>query len=201
MKPGIVHRLDRLTSGLIVIAKNDDSHNHLAEQIATRSMQRNYIAFCQGSFAPRHLAVDAPIGRHRTNRLTMTITNSGRAALTHFTNLKTTKAHGLGTSSILLCKLHSGRTHQVRVHAAFKRFPLLNDTLYGGKDIAHIPHVTSGRQMLHAFQIALNHPKTNERMTFTAPPPQDMQSVYHAINRGETVFQNPQQHAPEIFQD
>ena len=126
-RPGIVHRIDKDTSGLLVVAKNDNAHRSLSEQIALHTAYRRYMALCVGS--PREDAgtVDAPIGRHPVDRKRMAIVGGGREAVTHWT--VTERFHG---KSLIECKLETGRTHQIRVHMSYIGHPLLGDTLYGG---------------------------------------------------------------------
>ena len=172
-RPGIVHRIDKDTTGLLVVAKNDAAHRSLSEQIAVHSAYRRYMAICVGS--PREDAgtVDAPIGRHPVDRKRMAIVRDGRAreAITHWTVKE--RFHGM---SLIECKLETGRTHQIRVHMASIGHPVLGDEIYGGdKCRAAREHAKfiSG-QALHAYRLELDHPRTGERLSFEAPLPADM---------------------------
>ena len=198
-KPGIVHRLDKDTSGLIVSAKNDKAHICLSQQIESRSMQRTYAAFCHGNVAPRIMEVVQPVGRHPSQRTKMSITQKGRYAHTTLKTILVSKAQNLGLVSLVLCTLHTGRTHQIRVHCAHQRHPLLNDILYGGQSITQIGHILkAGRQSLHALSLTLDHPETHERLSFTAPVPADLRALYDILKCGDIVF-NSEQSVLEIF--
>ena len=172
-RPGIVHRIDKDTSGLLMVAKNDTAHRSLSEQIALHTAYRRYLAICVGS--PREDAgtVDAPIGRHPVDRKRMAIVRDGRAreAVTHWTVKE--RFHGI---SLIECKLETGRTHQIRVHMSSIGHPVLGDEVYGGdKHRAAKEHAKyiSG-QCLHAYRLELDHPRTGERMSFESPLPAEM---------------------------
>ena len=170
-RPGIVHRIDKDTSGLLVVAKNDNAHRSLSEQIALHTAYRRYMALCVGS--PREDAgtVDAPIGRHPVDRKRMAIVQGGREAVTHWTVAE--RFHG---KSLIECKLETGRTHQIRVHMSSIGHAVLGDEVYGGdKCRAAREHAKfiSG-QCLHAYRLELDHPRTGERMSFEAPIPENM---------------------------
>ena len=200
-KPGIVHRLDKDTSGLIIAAKNDSAHLHLAQQIESRAMQRTYAAFCHGSVAPRVMDIIEPIGRHPTQRTKMSVTKKGRHAHTTLKTFLVSKAKNLGTVSLVQCTLHTGRTHQIRVHCAHQRHPVLNDILYGGQNITlHEPKMREGRQALHAQSLALTHPRSKAPLSFIAPPPEDLKALHKKLKQGEVLF-NSEQHVREIFPD
>lgn len=162
IRPGIVHRIDKDTSGLLLVAKNDFSHLSLSEQIKAHSVQRAYIAIAQGSMKQDSGSVEGPIGRHPIDRKKMAIVPDGRSALTHWRVLEPLKG-----ATLLECKLTTGRTHQIRVHMASIGHPLLGDPLYGPKKP---PYPVHGGQLLHAFRIGFVHPRTGEEMLFEAPP-------------------------------
>ena len=173
-RPGIVHRLDKDTSGLIVIAKNDAAHAALAAQFAERTMEKRYLALARGWPRAEVGSIDAPIARHRNDRKKMAVAadGRGRAALTTYRLLQRLKPGDVGlAASLLECRLHSGRTHQIRVHLKHLGHPILGDSLYGGpvSDVTPRPD----RQMLHAWILALKHPRTGESLRFVAPPPAD----------------------------
>ncbi|MCR4621345.1 MAG: RluA family pseudouridine synthase [Clostridiales bacterium] len=161
-RPGIVHRIDRDTSGLLLVAKNDAAHRSLSEQIAAHSVERIYKAIVCGHFRESEGQVDAPIGRHPTDRKKMAIVQSGRPALTNWRVLEELKG-----ASLIECRLTTGRTHQIRVHMASLNHPVLGDPVYGFKKP---PYAVEGGQLLHAGVIGFVHPVTGERMRFEAEP-------------------------------
>lgn len=197
-KPGIVHRLDKDTSGLIIAAKNNEAHLSLSKQIENRTMQRTYATFCHGDVVPRIMDVMCPIGRHPTQRTKMSVTKKGRQAHTTLKTILAAKVHHLGVVSLVQCSLHSGRTHQIRVHCAHQHHPVLNDTLYGGQNITLQYPIKEGRQALHAHSLSFDHPKTQERLSFTATPPEDLITLYNSIAQGEVLF-NSERLVKEIF--
>jgi len=162
IRPGIVHRIDKDTSGLLLVAKNDFAHLALSEQIKEHSVQRAYMAIAIGGFREEGGTVEGPIGRHPVDRKKMAIVPGGRDAVTHWRVLQPLKG-----ATLLECRLTTGRTHQIRVHMASIGHPLLGDPLYGPKKM---PHPVSGGQLLHAFRIGFVHPRTGEEMLFEAPP-------------------------------
>ena len=162
IRPGIVHRIDKDTSGLLLVAKNDFSHASLSEQIKAHSVQRAYMAIVQGGMREDCGTVEGPIGRHPTDRKKMAIVPGGRDAVTHWRVLEELKG-----ATLLECRLTTGRTHQIRVHMASIGHPLLGDPLYGPKKM---PYPVQGGQLLHAFRIGFVHPRTGEEMLFEAPP-------------------------------
>ena len=162
LRPGIVHRIDRDTSGLLIAAKNDRAHLALAAQLRDHSLYRLYHAVAVGGFREDSGTVDAPIGRHKTDRKRMTVTPDGREAVTHWQVVDA--QNGL---THLTCRLETGRTHQIRVHLAHIGHPLLGDTVYGAKK--PVPGLAG--QCLHAAQLTFTHPATGERVTVEAPLP------------------------------
>ena len=164
IRPGIVHRIDKDTSGLLLVAKNDFSHASLSEQIKAHSVQRAYMAIVQGGMRQEFGTVEGPIGRHPTDRKKMAIVPGGRDAVTHWRVLEELKG-----ATLLECRLTTGRTHQIRVHMASIGHPLLGDPLYGPKKM---PYPVQGGQLLHAFRIGFVHPRSGEEMLFEAPPEQ-----------------------------
>ena len=162
LRPGIVHRIDRDTSGLIVAAKNDRAHLSLAAQLQDHSLFRSYHAVAVGGFKEDSGTVRAPIGRHRTDRKRMAVCPDGREAVTHWQVVDTRDGH-----THLTCRLETGRTHQIRVHMAYLGHPLLGDTVYGAKK--PVPGLAG--QCLHAAQLTFTHPSTGERLTVESPLP------------------------------
>ncbi len=162
IRPGIVHRIDKDTSGLLLIAKNDFAHVSLSEQIRAHSVHRAYQAIVIGNFKQDSGTVDAPIGRHPTDRKKMAIVANGREACTHWQVLKPLKG-----AALIEARLTTGRTHQIRVHMASIGHPVLGDPVYGPKKS---PYPVNGGQLLHAYRIGFKHPKTGEEMLFTAQP-------------------------------
>lgn len=168
-RPGIVHRLDKDTSGCIVVAKNDGAHNSLSAQFAERDTQKIYLAVVQGLPSPSEGTVFTNIGRHPVNRLKMTVVNpgSGKPAITDY---KTLFYDEHTDSSLMLCTLHTGRTHQIRVHMLHLGHPLIGDPVYSHPSRQK---ARPGRLMLHAWRLSFFHPVSGKRMHFTAPiPPQ-----------------------------
>ena len=162
IRPGIVHRIDKDTSGLLLVAKNDLAHLSLSEQIKAHSVQRAYMAIVQGGMKQEEGSVEGPIGRHPVDRKKMAIVPDGRDALTYWKVIEPLKG-----ATLLECRLTTGRTHQIRVHMTSIGHPLLGDPLYGPKKM---PYPVNGGQLLHAFRIGFVHPRTGEEMLFEAPP-------------------------------
>ena len=162
IRPGIVHRIDKDTSGLLLVAKNDFSHIALSEQIRAHSVQRAYMAIVQGGMKQDSGTVEGPIGRHPADRKKMAVVPGGREAVTHWRVLEPLRG-----ATLLECRLTTGRTHQIRVHMASIGHPLLGDPLYGPKKM---PYPVAGGQLLHAFRIGFVHPRSGEEMLFEAPP-------------------------------
>ncbi len=162
MRPGIVHRLDKDTSGLLVVAKNDDAHLSLSKQIAERSAKRIYAAIVHGNIHEDELTIDKPVGRSRRDRKKMAIDAGGRSAVTHIKVLER-----FGEFTYIEASLETGRTHQIRVHMASIGRPVAGDAVYGpGK-----PKLHENGQLLHAKELHLTHPVTGEEMVFRAPLP------------------------------
>ena len=172
-RPGIVHRLDKDTSGLMVVAKNEWTHEKLSEMISTKLVERKYLAIVQGVIKHDTGEIDAPIGRDSHNRQKMAVTDvHGKDAITHFKVLEK-----LNNSTYIECKLDTGRTHQIRVHMAYIGHPVLNDPLYGrGKS-------SEFGQMLHSYSIRFNHPRTNKELFFTVDPPKEFQEKLEELRK------------------
>lgn len=163
IRPGIVHRIDKDTSGLLVVAKNDEAHNHLAQQIKEHSFIREYIAVVNGVFKEREGTIDLPIGRHHTFRKKMAVTNiNSKNAVTHYKTLEEFRGY-----SLCSFRLETGRTHQIRVHASHFGHSIVGDTLYG--NAKNVFSLTG--QCLHARKLGIVHPKTGKYMEFEAPIP------------------------------
>jgi 23S rRNA pseudouridine1911/1915/1917 synthase len=165
-RPGIVHRLDKDTSGCLVVAKNDFAHAHLSRQFAGRTVTKIYLALVSGYFAgPRSGAIENSIGRHPVHRKKMAVLDrGGRTASTGWRVLQ--ELSGIGT--LVQCTLHTGRTHQIRVHLKHLGHPLLGDALYAGRQAGKYE-----RQMLHAWQLGFTHPRTGKPLHFCSPLPED----------------------------
>lgn len=175
LRPGIVHRLDMDTSGLIIAAKNDASHRALSAQLADRSLSREYETVVIGHLKEPETVADAPIGRHPTDRKRMAVTEkNSRPAVTRFYTLEEFPGY-----AHLRCKLETGRTHQIRVHAAWLGHPVLGDAIYGGSREGF--GLTS--QCLHARRLSFMHPRTGERLTLEAPLPEYFQAVLSRLRR------------------
>lgn len=164
MRPGIVHRIDKDTTGALVIVKNDAAHASLAEQLKVHSITRKYYAIVHGEIREEEGTVDAPIGRHPTERKKMTVLcKNGKTAVTHYRVLA--RRHGY---SYVECQLETGRTHQIRVHMASMQHPILGDRVYGPE---RCPFSYLEGQTLHAQVLGFLHPSSGEYMEFTAPMP------------------------------
>jgi len=175
-RPGIVHRLDLGTSGCIVVAKTDTAHAHLSAQFADRTVEKAYLALVIGTVRPLNGDIRAPIIRHLIQRKKMAVTTpgKGREAWTEYRCLES-----LRDASWIECQLHTGRTHQIRVHLTHLGFPLLGDEVYGERANARFfqeHHWKAPRQMLHAARLAFLHPRSGQKMAFEAPLPADMAS-------------------------
>lgn len=161
IRPGIVHRIDKDTSGLLMIAKNDQAHESLAKQLAEKTSMRRYLALVHGNIAHDKGTVDMPIGRNPKDRKKQAVVENGRHAVTHFKVLER-----FGQYTLIECQLETGRTHQIRVHLAEIGHPLAGDPLYGPRKT-----LKGNGQFLHAAQLGFTHPKTGEWLEFSAPLP------------------------------
>jgi 23S rRNA pseudouridine1911/1915/1917 synthase len=197
-RPGIVHRLDKDTTGLMVVAKTDLAHQALAAQFAdhgrTGPLRRGYLAFAWGAPARPKGTIDEPIDRHPTSRVRMAIRASGRAATTHWQVLERFSGKdGKPAASLIECRLETGRTHQIRVHLAHAGHPLLGDAVYGTgfkTKTTRLPAAAQaalaglGRQALHAYLLALEHPKSGKRLEFRSELPGDLVRLHHSLAAG-----------------
>ena len=172
IRPGIVHRIDKDTSGLIMVAKNDKAHLSLSEQLKVHSITRVYRAIVWNNFREDEGTVDAPIARDPKNRFRMAVEAGGRNAVTHYRVLER-----YGSFTLIECRLETGRTHQIRVHMAWKKHPLLGDALYGP---AKKPYGAEG-QMLHAGKLGFDHPSTGRRMEFECDPPAEFSRIVERL--------------------
>ena len=170
-RAGIVHRLDKDTSGLMVAAKTLPAATGLVRAIAAREIHRRYLAIVHGTLREEVFSIEAPIGRDPRSRVRMAVVASGKPARTDIECL----AHS-GSFSVVACTLHTGRTHQIRVHLAARGHPLVGDVLYGG-----MPALGLDRQALHAARLAFAHPATHEPLDFEAPPPADLRKALEAL--------------------
>jgi 23S rRNA pseudouridine1911/1915/1917 synthase len=198
-RPGIVHRLDKDTSGLMVVAKTDCAHQALAAQFADHGRQgplrRGYLAFVWG--VPDHPkgTIAAPIGRHPRSRERMAVRPDGRPAVTHWQVLERYPASGAAVASLLACRLETGRTHQIRVHLAHAGHPLLGDAFYGRgfrtkesllPEGARAALAALGRQALHAYLLAVQHPTKGEIREFRSELPKDLARLRNALSGAHT---------------
>ena len=190
IRPGIVHRIDKDTSGLLVVAKNDEAHLALSAQLKEHRVSRIYTAIVIGNFREESGTVDAPIGRHPVDRKKMAVIHNSdlrsRDAVTHWSVISRGEADG-NTFTLLRCQLETGRTHQIRVHMASVGHPLLGDTVYGGAntrfEAKHRASITG--QCLHAGELRLTHPRTDKEMQFTAPMPANMRHVVDILFKND----------------
>ncbi len=176
VRPGIVHRLDRDTSGLLIVAKNTRTQAALIEMMKQHTIMKRYLALVEGNISLDHGSIDAPIGRNPRNRQQMAITATGsREARTHFRVLERFARH-----TLLLLELETGRTHQIRVHLKAIGHPVVGDAVYGSGHARHEPALQ--RQFLHAYQLKFQHPTTGEVIELEAPLPEDLQIVLEQKN-------------------
>ncbi len=178
-RAGIVHRLDKDTSGLLVVAKTLPAQTSLVRQLQARAVKREYLAIAHGRVRTAG-RVTAPIARDRRQRTRMAVASGGREAVTHFRILER-YAH----ATLLACSLETGRTHQIRVHLASLGHPLLGDATYGGQRRTSKLTPPFGRQALHAERLALDHPVSGARVEWSAPPPADFAALLDALRAGE----------------
>lgn len=184
-RAGIVHRLDKDTSGLMVVARTEQARQRLIHDLQARDVSREYIAVVNGVMIAGG-TVEAPIGRHRFERLRMAVTERGREAVSHYRVVRKYRAH-----TLVQVALESGRTHQIRVHMAHLRFPIVGDPVYGGR--LRVPKAANAeliqllhgfkRQALHAVKLSLKHPATDEELHWTASVPSDMSQLMEALAR------------------
>lgn len=176
LRPGIVHRIDMDTTGVIIACKNDFSHNCIAEQLKEHSINRRYVAIVHGNLKEDEGTVDAPIGRHPTDRKKMAVNHkNGREAVTHYRVLER-----FGAFTYIECRLETGRTHQIRVHMASLGHPLLGDSTYGP---AKCPFPSLQGQTLHAELLGIVHPRTGEYMEFHAPLPDYFKQLLDCLRK------------------
>jgi 23S rRNA pseudouridine1911/1915/1917 synthase len=197
-RPGIVHRLDKDTTGLMVVAKTDRAHQSLAAQFAdhgrTGPLRRGYLAFIWGAPARAKGTIDEPIDRHPKSRIRMAVRANGRVAITHWQVLeKFAGSDGKPAASLIECRLETGRTHQIRVHLAHAGHPVLGDAVYGtgfktkgGRlpQAARDDLAALGRQALHAYLLVLEHPKSGQRLEFRSELPADLRRLHHSLAAG-----------------
>ncbi|MGH6619419.1 MAG: RluA family pseudouridine synthase [Alphaproteobacteria bacterium] len=195
-RPGIVHRLDKDTSGLIVVAKNDETHHALAAQFAGRTIDRAYLALVWGVPVPAVGRIEGNIGRHPQHRTKMAVVGAGRGkmAATHYRVLRRFGEGANPVASLVECRLETGRTHQIRVHMAHIGHPIIGDPVYGRRATALSKTLAPGtapgtaqaihafsRQALHARLIGFDHPRTGSRLKFESEPPNDMRDLIRAL--------------------
>jgi 23S rRNA pseudouridine1911/1915/1917 synthase len=184
-RAGIVHRLDKDTSGLLVVARTPEAHTALIGAMAARGVGREYLAVCTGVMTGGG-TIDQPIARHRTQRTRMAVRADGRESVTHYRVVRRFRGH-----TLVRVELETGRTHQIRVHLAHAGFPLVGDPVYGGRRripagcTAQLAAELTGfaRQALHAARLTLHHPASGRELAWEAPPPEDMQRLLSALER------------------
>jgi 23S rRNA pseudouridine1911/1915/1917 synthase len=179
-RPGIVHRLDKGTSGLLVVARTRTARDALIAQLAARAVDRRYAALVWGQVEAAEGLVDAPLGRAETDPTRIAVRAGGREARTRYlVERRYTRPHDV---TLLECRLETGRTHQIRVHLAAIGHPIVGDPRYGGRARRAGPALTPGRQWLHARRLSFDHPTTGERLTFASALPPDLVSVLVALS-------------------
>ena len=176
IRPGIVHRIDKDTSGLLVVAKTNDAHESLSSQLKERKALRKYVCIVHGNIKEDEGTIDKPIGRHPTDRKRMAIIDGGREALTHYKVLER-----FGAYTYVECTLETGRTHQIRVHMASIGHNIAGDPVYGIKK----DRDNGKGQLLHAKTIGFSHPKTGELMQFSSEPPQEFNAFLNRLRDGQ----------------
>ncbi|MBC9783303.1 RluA family pseudouridine synthase [Heliobacterium chlorum] len=174
LRPGIVHRIDKDTSGLLVVAKHDEAHIHLAEQVKDHFVRREYLAIVHGIIGAETGRIDAPIGRDPKDRQKMAVVPNGKPSVTHFRVLERFPEIGF---TLVRCKLETGRTHQIRVHMAYIDHPVAGDPKYGPRKAAF----GLEGQALHAQRLDFTHPQDGQKMTFQADPPKTFQKVLETL--------------------
>jgi 23S rRNA pseudouridine1911/1915/1917 synthase len=167
MRPGIVHRLDKDTSGLLIVAKNDFTHHSLSAQLKSRQLRREYLALVFGFVKPQQGRIEAPIGRHPRHRKKMAVIAGGRSAVTRYRVLKYYDHY-----SLLRLKLETGRTHQIRVHLAHIGYPVVGDPVYSRSSAGDLPLHLAQPQALHALRLSFSHPRSGNALEFSAPLPE-----------------------------
>ena len=175
IRPGIVHRLDKDTSGLIVVAKTDEAHKSLASQIEKKTARRIYYGLCDGNFKEDNGTVDAPIARNKRDRKKMGIDPDGRRAVTHYQVLER-----FGKYTLVRFELETGRTHQIRVHSSYIHHPIVGDEVYGGST-----NLYKNGQLLHAKRLVLSHPITKDTMEFEADLPEYYVAVLEKLRKSQ----------------
>ncbi len=193
LRPGIVHRLDKDTSGLLLVAKNDLAHLSLAGQIERREVERRYLALVWGVPAQDHFTIEAPIGRHPTERTRMAVLEGERGGRRRAASTEVWVREPLGCAALVECKLATGRTHQIRVHMAHAGHPVLGDPTYGSRRNRQLVELLGpesrrwlaalGGQALHAYRLAFTHPRSGLRITLETPIPEPMQQLLFALRR------------------
>jgi 23S rRNA pseudouridine1911/1915/1917 synthase len=189
-RPGIVHRIDKNTSGVLVVAKNNFSHFGLAKQFSTHSIKRKYVCFCYSSPQPLSGKIQTLIARDRNNRLKMAVSKeSGREAVTFYRTLKTFSKY----ASKIECELKTGRTHQIRIHLSHRECSLIGDSVYKTKNYPMPKEISDyinkfPRQALHAYFLEFMHPRSEELMHFESKPPNDMQELEKVLARNLPTY-------------
>ena len=175
LRPGIVHRIDMDTSGLLIVAKNDFAHQSLAEQLQDHSLRRTYVCIVVGGIKEDSGIIDAPIGRHPTDRKRMAVTEkNSKHAVTHWQVLERFSGY-----TMVQCRLETGRTHQIRVHLSWRKHPILGDMVYGSKK----PELGQHSQCLHAKELTFRHPRTGEAVTVSCPLPDYFEEVLKKLRK------------------
>jgi len=178
IRPGIVHRLDKDTSGLLIAAKNDFAHTALARQLKERTLKREYLALVCGRIEPKAGKIEAPVGRHPRHRKKMAVVAGGREAVTRYRVIRYYRRE----YSLLRVRLETGRTHQIRVHMAYLGHPVAADQLYGKERCANLPEKYREPQALHARKLSFVHPRSGSELQFTVSPPPLFKELLHWLH-------------------
>jgi len=185
-RAGLVHRLDKETSGLLVVAKSDVAHRRLSAAIAARRVTRRYAAMAWGHLAADTLTVDKPIARDPRDRKRMAVVSTGRSARTDFSRIAR-----FSSADLLRAHLHSGRTHQIRVHLASVGHPVVGDDTYGGGGGRRLADIPARRHFLHAAWLRFHHPVSGDQLDFRSPLPEDLRRSLAAIGESDDLYADP----------
>jgi len=181
-RPGMVHRLDKETSGVVLVAKNDFALNHLIDQFKDRTIKKVYLALVEGHISPKKALIDAPLGRNPVDRKRMAVIEPGRSATSQPSQTRYAITETFEQHSLVTCYPVTGRTHQIRVHLAYIGYPIVGDHIYGRKKKS----VPIKRHFLHAKQITFKRPSDNKELTLEAPLAPELEAVLESLRQGQS---------------